>query len=54
MNEKVWHEIFKKHIECYEATQTLKMHLVIDDDLQQEIKVDLLDEIIATFKGEVE
>ena len=54
MNEKIWHEIFKKYIDCYEATQTLKKHFVIDDDLEQEMKVQLLGDIIATFKGEVE
>lgn len=54
MNEKLWREIFKKYIDCYEATQTLKKHLVIDDDFYQEIRGDLLDEIVETFKSEVE
>lgn len=53
MNE-VWHDIFKKYIDCYEAVQTLKKHLVIDDDFYQEIRSDLLEDIIETFKSEVE
>lgn len=54
MNEQMWHGIFKKYIDCYNATQTLKKHLVIDDDFYQEIRSDLLDEIIETFRSEVE
>ena len=54
MNEKVWHEIFKKYIECYEAIKTLKCHHVIDDDLETELETSLLEDIVYTFKSEVE
>ena len=54
MNEQVWNKTFRKYIECYEAVQTLKKHLVIDDDFYQEIRSNLLDDIIVTFKSEVE
>lgn len=36
----------KKYIESYEAIQTLKRNNVLDDDFYQELRSDLLDDII--------
>lgn len=52
MNES-WRDIFKKYIECHEAIDTLRNNCVIDDISQQEIRNNLLDDIIETFKSEV-
>ena len=41
----------KKYIESYKAIQTLKKNEVIDDDLYQEIKSDLLDGIIDILEN---
>lgn len=54
MNKEVWNKIFKKYVDCYEAVNTLKRHYVLDDDFYQEIRSDLLEDIIETFKSEVE
>ena len=53
MNE-AWGKIFKDYVDSYEAIQTLKRNHVIDDDFYTEIRGTLLDEIIETFKTEVE
>lgn len=54
MNEKAWHDIFKKYIKCYEAVETIKKYFDIDDDYYQELISYLLEDIIVTFKSEVE
>lgn len=44
----------KKYIESYEAIQTLKRNAVLDDDFYQELRNDLLDDIINYFESVVE
>lgn len=53
MNE-AWMRITKAYIESYEAIQTLKRNNVIDEEFCEELKVGLLENIIDTFKSEVE
>lgn len=43
----------KKYIESYEAVQTLKRNYVIDDDFYQEIRNDILDQIIDSLRNVV-
>lgn len=54
MDEKMWHCIFKKYIDSFEAIKTLKVNNVIDDDLFQEMQVQLLEDVVVTLKSEVE
>ena len=54
MDEKMWHRIFKKYIDSYEAIKTLKINNVIDEDLFQEMQVQLLEDVVVTLKSEVE
>lgn len=44
----------KKYIESYHAIQTLKRNSVLDDDFYQELRSDLLDDIIECFERVVE
>ena len=55
MNE-VWKRIFKDYIESYKAIETLKRNCILDEDDEDyiKLKIHLLDEIIETFKSEVE
>ena len=53
MNE-VWKDIFKKYIKSYEAIKTLRKNDVIEDDLEVSLNMTLLDDIIVTFRREVE
>ena len=43
----------KKYIESHEAIQTLKRHNVLYDDFYQELRNDLLDDIINYFESVV-
>lgn len=52
MNE-VWKRIFKDYIECYNGINKLD-GCVIDGDEADKLKVKLLENIIETFKSEVE
>ena len=54
MNEKVWKNIFKKYIQCYESIECLRDNHIIEPDDSIELKRNLLDDIIETFKQEVE
>ena len=54
MDEKMWHRIFKKYIDSFEAIKTLKINNLIDEDLCQEMQAQLLDDIVVTLKSEVE
>ena len=55
MNE-VWRNIFKTYIESYNAIETLRKNCILDEDNEDDVKLKmcLLDEIIETFKSEVE
>ena len=52
MNE-VWQRIFKDYIESYKAIETLKRNCILEEDYTK-LKMHLLDEIIETFKSEIE
>ena len=56
MNEAVWKRIFRSYIETYKAIEILKINRVLDEDDEDylRLKMCLLDEIIETFKSEVE
>lgn len=55
MNE-VWKRIFKDYIESHKAIETLKTNYILDEDNEEysKLKMRLLDEIIETFKSEIE
>lgn len=53
MNE-AWKRIFIDYISCYEAIQILFKNNVIDDEMEDELELKLLNDIIATFRSEVE
>ena len=46
--------IFKKYAECYTAIETLHRNYIIDDDLEVDLKLDILREIIDYMKSEIE
>lgn len=51
----VWKRIFEGYIESYNAIETLKTNILDGDDEDYlRLKMRLLDEIIETFKSEVE
>lgn len=54
MNEKTWHRIFKDFIECYEAIHVLVHRNIADNETCDELRANLLENIIETFKSEVE
>lgn len=55
MNE-VWKRIFEDYIESHKAIETLKINCILDENDEEylKLKMRLLDEIIETFKSEVE
>ena len=53
MNEKVWHDIFKKYIGDYYAIHTLNIDGIIDEIEKNEMLSKLLDDIMTTFDSEV-
>jgi hypothetical protein len=53
MNE-TWKKIFIDYISCYEAIQILFQNNVVDIEKADELEIKLLDEIIETFRSEVE
>ena len=54
MNEKVWHEIFKDYVACYEAIETLTKHSIFDEEEKEVHEHNLLHAIIETMRSEVE
>ena len=54
MNEKAWHEIFKNYIKCYEDIHFLYKRDILNDKQYNDTLGKLLDDIIVTFKSEVE
>ena len=54
MNKEVWYEIFKRYIGCFEAIEQLYDSNIIDGEIKDEIRCDLLVNIIETMKSEVE
>ena len=53
MND-VWKKTFKDYIACYEAIKTLNKNGIMVDEEAEVFKRTLLDEIIETFRSEVE
>lgn len=53
MND-VWKRIFERNIKCYEAIQLLYESSILDDEERSVHEHNLLNQIIATFRGEVE
>lgn len=53
MND-AWKRIFNNYIECHKAIGTLVSHHVIDDEMEADLRFNLLDEIIETMKTEIE
>lgn len=54
MNEEVWRKIMKEYIKIYdEITHLNEREIIIGDDAVQ-IWMNLLEDIICTFKSEVE
>lgn len=51
---EVWRDIFKKYITSYEAIKTLNKNDIMDRDDVVLYEGKLLDDIIETFKSEVE
>ena len=54
MNEKIWHDIFKKYVACYDAIAKLQENDIADSELTDQLYFNLLEDIITTFKSEVE
>ena len=53
MND-AWKRISKKYIDCYEAIKTLNKNGIMVDEEAEVFKRTLLDDIIETFRSEVE
>lgn len=54
MDEKVWHEIFKKYIDDFRSVNKLHAHNIIDEEETLKLKNKLLVDIIITMESEVE
>lgn len=54
MNEVLWHECFKKYISCYDVIGKLQENGIADSEIADHLYFNLLDDIITTFKSEVE
>ena len=53
MNKDVWKTIFKNYVANYEAIQRLSKKIIDEEDTDR-LKAKLLDDIICTFRSEVE
>ena len=53
MNKDVWKTIFKDYVANYEAIQRLSKKIIDEEDTDR-LKAKLLDDIICTFRSEVE
>lgn len=54
MNEKIWHDIFKKYISDFRAIDKLQADHIINDAETANLKNKLLVDIIVTMESEVE
>lgn len=54
MNEKLWHDIFKKYVGCYDAIAKLQEYDIAESETTDQLYFNLLEDIITTFKSEVE
>lgn len=53
-NNKTLHMIFKKYIKSYESIKTLEENNLADTEQIDQLKHNLLEDIILTFRSEVE
>lgn len=53
-NNKILHMIFKKYIKSYESIKTLEENNLADTEQIDQLKHNLLENIIVTFRSEVE
>ena len=53
-DNKTMHRIFSKYIKNYESIQTLEENNVADTEQIDQLKHNLLEDIIITFRSEVE
>ena len=54
MDEKVWHKIMKEYIKSYESIAHLIDRGILSEDDAPDILQKLIEDIICTFKSEVE
>lgn len=54
MNEKIWHDIFKKYIDDFRSINKLHAHDIIDEEEALKLKNKLLVNIVVTMESEVE
>lgn len=54
MDKRIWGDIFKKYLGCYEAIGKLQENDIADSEITDQLYFNLLDDIITTFKSEVE
>ena len=52
--EKIWRKIMKDYIKSYEAIKHLNNRGIISDDEVVHVLMNLIEDIICTFKSEVE
>ena len=50
----MWHVAFKNYIQCYEAIAKLQENDIADSEITDQLYFNLLEDIITTFKSEVE
>lgn len=53
-DNKVMHRIFKKYIKSYESIKTLEENNLADTEQIDQLKHNLLEDIMITFRSEVE
>lgn len=53
-NNRILHMIFKKYIKSYESIETLEENNLADTEQIDQLKHNLLEDIIETFRSEVE
>lgn len=53
-DNKIMHKIFRKYIKSYESIKTLEENNLADTEQIDQLKHNLLEDIIETFRSEVE
>ena len=53
-DNKIMHKIFRKYIKSYESIETLEENNLADTEQIDQLKHNLLEDIIETFRSEVE
>ena len=53
-DNKIMHKIFRKYIKSYESIKTLEENNLADTEQIDQLKHNLLEDIIVTFRSEVE